>query len=946
MLRKSPWAVVLTALFAASVVAVPLGVAGTTGKLQGKVRNEKREPLAGANVRIDGQRLGAVSDENGDYVIVGIPAGPHVVLANLLGHAPFRAQNVEIRADFTTDFDIELKTEAVQLEEVRVEAERPLLQRDATNTTRFIGSDQIARMPTRGYQEAAAQQAGVVSFQRQIDVESQNGPTLIIRGGRPNETAYFLDGFSQQDPLTGNATTSINNNAIQEVIVQNGGFSAEYGKIMSGVVNVITREGGDRYTGSLEALTDNFTGVGEDFLGAKVYDQNLYDGALGGPILPGRDWGTFYYSGQRRWQRDRSPKGHFDGPLPSNALSGWTHQAKLSIPIGQPMTLKLGGLSSDDDWQEYLNTYRFNLIHAPRYQDRNRSLTTQLNHTLSAKSFYSVGWNWFMTKRKRGDGVYFDDIYRYSEFPQADLRDDIKWFWPGLSGPVGDPLSDSLRASALATGGNGHIFDDYLQRKSQYWALKGDYTNQWNPYHQIKAGFEYDRHTLRFYQHYFPVNFYDRTGDSLLNVRDINRYGYSVDGREETDEGLDGPREPQTFSLYLMDKYERSGVVVNAGLRWDHIDTQVGALADEDFPLGQDGSLDQNDLVDNKTYSRISPRLGINFPVTERTGLRVNWGQFFQQPNLQDLYVSYRFLEHKVRTGGYFVGFGNPNLKPEQTTAYEVGVDHQLSDYAKFDVTAYYKDVKDLVQITSIPSFPYNFASYRSKDFGTIKGVDLGFTLRRINHIQANVAYSLSYATGTGSVSNTHGSIAWTSSNAPKQTAPLDFDQRHKISINLDYLLGRGEGPKWGGIGWLENSNFNLLYNIASGTPYTPTNIFDEVTLAAVASQPVGPVNSRYGPWTQSLDFKASRGFNAGGLDLTVYALVLNAFDVDNAITVFSGTGSPFTTGYMNTPDGRRTAEVLADEGIDAARAYAMATQNEALFSNPRQVRFGLRLGF
>ena len=183
------------------------------------------------------------------------------------------------------------------------------------------------------------------------------------------------------------------------------------------------------------------------------------------------------------------------------------------------------------------------------------------------------------------------------------------------------------------------------------------------------------------------------------------------------------------------------------------------------------------------------------FPVTALTVLRFNYGQFYQQPNLQDLYVSYRFLQHKVQSGGYFVGFGNPNLRPERTTAYEVGVAHQLSDNARLDVTAYYKDVKDLVEIATIPSFPNQFSSYRNRDFATIKGVDIGFKMRPINHISADVSYSLSYAQGTGSVSNSQGNIAWTASQPPKMTSPLDFDQRHKLALNLDYSLGKGEGP-------------------------------------------------------------------------------------------------------------------------------------------------------
>jgi outer membrane receptor protein involved in Fe transport len=930
---------VMVALFAISSVAL----AGTTGKLTGKITNEKKEPLPGVNITIEGQRLGAISDDQGNYVIIGVPAGVQTIHANIMGSAPFVGTNVTITADFTTEFNIVMKTEAVQMAEVKVEAERPLLQKDATSTARFLSADQIARMPTRGYKDAAAQQTGVVNFGRQIDTETNTGNTLIIRGGRPNETAFYVDGFSQQDPLTGNATTSINNNAIQEVVLLNGGFNAEYGRIMSGVINVVTREGGDKYSGSVEALTDNFGGYGNDFMGAKVYDYNVYDGSFGGPIWKGKGLGSFYYSGQRRWQGDRSPNAVYDGPQSDNSLGGWTHQGKLSIPFGKRMDLRLGGLYSTDSWREYLNQYRFDLNHTPRYYDLNESFTGVFNHTLSSKAFYTLGASYFYTERKRGDGVYFDDVNAYSRYGQTNLRDGMPWFWPGFTGNPGDPLGDSLAATSTSAngfdGGNGHVFDDYLHRESSYIGVKGDYTSQVNTYHQIKGGFEGDWHKLRFYEAFFPVAL---PGTGL----DINTYGYGADGSSHVDSGRDGPATPTTLSFYGQDKYERSGVVVNFGLRYDYINTDAKSLVDQNTPLGGNSTLDNSDLTASKTYSRLSPRIGLGFPVTDATVMHVNWGQFYQQPNLQDLYVSYQFLEHKIRTGGYYVGFGNPNLKPEQTTAYEVGIAHKLSDFAKVDVTAYYKDVQDLVQVSTISSVPNNFASYRNTDFATIKGLDVGFTLRRINHIATTVNYSLSYAVGTGSVSNTQHNIAWTASQPPKQTAPLDFDQRHKLSFNVDYALGHGEGPKWGGMSPFADGSFNVLYNVASGTPFTPTNVYDEVTLAAVQSNPTGPINSIYGPWTQSFDFKLTKGWMLGGSDMSAYLWVINAFDTRNVLTVFTGTGSANTTSYLNTDDGRSVAANLASQGIDPTAAYNQALQSQTLYGNPRMVRFGLRMGF
>jgi hypothetical protein len=162
----------------------------------------------------------------------------------------------------------------------------------------------------------------------------------------------------------------------------------------------------------------------------------------------------------------------------------------------------------------------------------------------------------------------------------------------------------------------------------------------------------------------------------------------------------------------------------------------------------------------------------------------------------------------------------------------------------------------------------------------------------------------------------------------------------------VDYALGHGEGPKWGGMSPFADGSFNVLYNVASGTPFTPTNVYDEVTLAAVQSNPTGPINSIYGPWTQSFDFKLTKGWMLGGSDMSAYLWVINAFDTRNVLTVFTGTGSANTTSYLNTDDGRSVAANLASQGIDPTAAYNQALQSQTLYGNPRMVRFGLRMGF
>ena len=924
--------------------------AGTTGQLSGVVRDAKtNEPVALASVAIPELKRGAVTDAQGNYFILNIPAGHYTVRASLLGYIPQVRENVELIPDFVTtvDFSVE-STVLTNVPDVIVKAERPLIQRDVTASTKFITGDEIANQPLRGYQDAVAQQSGVVNFKLNIDNEAQNNNTLIIRGGRPNEVAFYVDGFSQQDPLTGVSTTAINPGSIEEIVVQTGGFNAEYGRINSGAINVVTKEGTDQYFGSLE-------GVMGDYYSSSAPGSKIWSAAVGGPLSPSMKQMNFFLAGERRDLGDRRPSritsevtdpsqpGLFeDGALPSNSSKTWSGIGKISWKPTPEQTLRLGGTYNQDKWQQYQNAYRFNLDHAPRFEDQNYSVYGTWSHSLNSRSYYEVKANFFSTDRIRGDGKYFDDLKKYA-FPKdvgnPQYSDEALFFY-GDDNPAG-----------------AHVWDDFLHRNSSYVGFAANYASQVSPRVQMKFGGDYQRHKLRYYDHYFPTQLYEilqsSAGTDSIAPKDTDnadRYGYDAFG-EKIESGEDGPKKPTVASLYAQTKYERLGLVVNAGLRFDYLTPSTKSLRSEATPLFSDAqdttnsptTLDASDLQDSKVYNRLSPRLGIGFPVTERTLLHLNYGKFFQQPNLQDLYVSYAFLEHKIKTGGYFVGFGNPNLKPELTTAYELGIAHTPTDASRIEAAIYYKDVKDLVEITAIASSPNQFSSYRNRDFATIKGVDLGYVMRRTKFLTMNFSYSLSWAMGTGSVSQTQRNIAWTAAEPPKMSTPLAFDQRHKLSLNFDYRFGPGEGPMVGGSTLLENFGVNVLVNTASGTPYTPTQVYNEVTLAAISVQPIGELNSRYGPWTTSVDLKADKGFSLGGQNLNVYLWVLNVFDTDNVTTVYTGSGSAETTNFLNTDEGRA---FLDQHGADAERRYNLAERNPNLHLNPRQLRLGAKLSF
>jgi outer membrane receptor protein involved in Fe transport len=953
--------------------------AGTTGQLQGTIRDAKTgEPIGLASVAIPELKRGAVTDSQGNYLLMNVPAGKYAVRVSLLGYIPQGHEGVDVIPDFTTKIDFALESTVLKdVAEVVVKAERPLIQRDVTGTTRFLSGSDIRNQPLRGYQDAVAQQAGVVNFKTNFVAagtrltESKNSNTLIVRGGRPDEVAYYVDGFSQQDPLTGISTTALSNDAIDEVVFLAGGFNAEYGRVNSGIVNVVTREGGSKYTGSVEGLTDNLLlgGVGR----TKRRDNNIYSLSIGGPVAPSLKQVNFYLSGERKFLRDRHPSfitdkvadpsepGLFsDGILPNNSSDAWSGVGKLSWRPTPLQTLRIGGTYNRDDWREYINSFRFDYKHAPRYRDKNYSVYGTWNHSLSTRTFYEVRANYFLTDRMRGDGLYFDNLKAYSR-------------------PNGNPLFDPNEA-LFFYGDDGpagaSVYDNFLHRRASYYALAGSYTSQLSPGFQIKFGGDYQRHALRYYEHFFPTKLYVRA-DSLGDIVNVNHYGFDALGNEISegdasftdtngngkrdagepfvdsngngvyDDPIDTPRHPKTASAYVQSKLERLGLVLNSGLRFDYLAPSTDALRDELVPLDpyhtNNTELTTADLVPSKHYARLSPRFGVGFPVSDRTLLHVNYGRFIQQPQLQDLYVSYGFLEHKVQSGGYFVQFGNPNLKPEKTTHYEVGIAHTPTPHSRIQATAYYKGVKDLVEIVNNPSVPNNFSTFRNRAFATIKGLDVDYTLRRTAHFSMNGSYSLSWAYGTGSIPESQRNIAWTASQPPTIATPLDFDQRHHVSLNFDYRYGAGEGPTFWGRRVLENGGFNFLVNAGSGIPYTPTKVYNEVSLANAAVQPTGPINSEHGPWSLTVDLKAGKTIPLGGMSLDLSLWVLNLLNRDNTLNVYTSSGSNQTTNYLSTPEGEA---LVAQRGADFARLYGLAESNPNLHDTPRLVRFGAKLSF
>ena len=249
-------------------------IAGTTGKIVGYVSDEETgEPLIGVNIVLENTTLGAATDLDGNYYIIGIPPGRYTILASYVSYSDVRISNIQVNIDKTTTINISMRPATLELEQaIEVVAERPLVKRDLTSTESTIDREIIDVLPVEDLNEVINLQAGVIDGH--------------FRGGRSGEVQYMVNGVSINDVYSGSNAIEVENNAVQEVSVISGTFNAEYGQAMSGVVNIVTRDGGDKYAGTLTGYFGDYVSDTDNiFWGISDFNLNSnLQGTFGGPL--------------------------------------------------------------------------------------------------------------------------------------------------------------------------------------------------------------------------------------------------------------------------------------------------------------------------------------------------------------------------------------------------------------------------------------------------------------------------------------------------------------------------------------------------------------------------------------------------------------------------------------------------------------------------------------
>ena len=276
------------------MLLIQIALSGTTGKLVGTVTSlDTGDPLIGANVMIEGTPLGAATDSEGNYFILQIPPGTYDVRFSMIGYQTLVKSDVRIRVDLTTTIDGDLSESTVGLEEVVVQAERPMIQTDVTYSQANISSEEVDMLPVEEFEDVLSLQAGVVT----------TGGEIHVRGGRGGEISYMVDGITVTDPYNSGIAVEIENNSIQELQFISGTFNAEYGQAMSGIVNIITKDGDySKYSGNISGNVGDYY-ISQDPLFPKLEENNWntisdLKANIEGPIIPGKL--SFFVSGRQK----------------------------------------------------------------------------------------------------------------------------------------------------------------------------------------------------------------------------------------------------------------------------------------------------------------------------------------------------------------------------------------------------------------------------------------------------------------------------------------------------------------------------------------------------------------------------------------------------------------------------------------------------------------------
>lgn len=951
----------------------PLVQAGTTGKIAGVITDrETGERLPGVAVTIVGTTMGAAADQDGQYFILNIVPGVYKLKAQLIGYSPMEVDNVSVSLDLTTTIDFQLSSEALEMAGVTVTAERPIFEPDLTSTAHIITTADVVHRPVINTDGIIYRTPGVVfdpiggpvSQGTQGTVLGNEGnrvadtanPGITLRGGRPQEVVYMVDGLSITDPILAGQATNLNHFTISEVQLITSGFNAEYGNAMSGIINYVTQEGGKEFAGRYQYSTDQLLG--------KKYNlgTNEHFLTLSGTIPGSNNMLTYYVSGNLYLTNDWSPRLH---KLPHHQQQTYRNQGKLVYRLTPAITLRAGGFLNRRQYERYNHSWLYNLASFDVTLEKAKQAWVSWTHNVSPSTFYDVKLGYFSNNFTIGRRLDMNFLERTANdmFP-----DDPEAAQAFIDQHEGDVWS-------------GHWWDDYK------FCVPTPDTSEWRRYQERRQEQNYPLAVDNlFWSHYDTRNYQTRGSDVYTVKFDATS---QVDFNNQIKAGIEGnsfkitrhynslPWDAQPFidiyeykpigsAAYIQDKIEFQGLIVNVGGRVDYLSKDANVWANEmDVPGRPDLEADsvggRNTApwgAESKDNWSFSPRLGISHPISEKMTIFFNYGHFIQQPRFLELYEA---LAPNLQRSNQRVG--NPGLVPTRNIQYELGFTRAVTRDVKFNVTAYYKDVYNMTQSERIFIVPVPYDVYKNLDYANVKGVEFTVSKRPRGYFSFNFSYVLQFAQGTNSdytdqyefhSRDQTDPVTGLPRVFPQRVNPLDFDRRHSFVMQADWRF-----PKDYELVPLQSFGINVISEANSGLPYTKRDY---------RGNRIGTTNQYRKPWIYNTDMTVDKSFFFMGREINVFVQVYNVFDQINILDVYPATGRADDDGFRLDPasitapgededhqywqwiqvkDTDGDGEISAQEqAVAYANAYAFYAKDPMNYSAPRQISFGFSIAF
>ncbi|MCK5683389.1 TonB-dependent receptor, partial [bacterium] len=767
-------------------------------------------------------------------------------------------------------------------------------------------------------------------------------------GGRKGEVAYLIDGIPVTDSFDRSAMVDVNKNMVQELQVISGAFNAEYGKVMSGIVNITTSRGSETFGGNLEFYTGDYVSTHDDvFMNINSFNpKNIYNTEANfyGPIIKEKLYYNFnyrhiYFGGWNQGQQRYKPEAVI---FPIELSTGETYwalidstkfgdneyvamnwnrknyfQGQLIYKFTNTINLTYNVFYDAKNYQDYDMQYQYNPDGLLSKNLTGITHILKLQNQLSTRTFYNLG---FSNSSRKYKGGYSD---------KTATTDSTIYVHPYYLNQY---------AYQFHVGGTQNSQES---RNSQTALIKFDLTSQISKQHQLKFGADFYQHNIEWESYELrPAmgeNFYDHDSGEDFPTS-FNPYIHPTRLPDSTIYSSSYIHRPYEYSAFVQDKMEFTEIIVNLGVRLDYFEPDGVILADPSDPEiynpikpeNRFHDLDENGMQDVGEASissaerlsywykdataklKISPRIGISFPVSDRGVFHFSYGHFFQIPNFDYLYQNPEF-ELGSGTGNQGV-VGNADLKPEQTIVGELGLQQQLSDNLSMDVTVYMKDVRDLTGTRAEEIEIFGGAATYSRlvnsDFGVIKGITLALNQHQRNGFFTSMDYTFQIAEGTASDPNAYRD-AISGGNKPEiQLNPLAWDQRHTINLIA------GLNKKYYGM--------TFIGRYGSGLPYTPKSSEDITSLLT---------NSEIKPANFNVD---GRGFYKITEKIEMFFRVKNLFDTMNEVNVYSETGrAGFTT------EEEQIEALNVPTPINSIHEYFI---NPTHYSEPRRFEIGMKI--